>query len=344
MNAADPASREPQRKTFRTFFFKGLGILLPTVLTIWILVAVYNFVDEKIANPINAGIRQLVLVSGWPEATDDDYLYMSARLEAAPDQEQAQRQSEIVADWNRFKQNLPPVVREDSAALDQARLAYARNQLQWQARRHRLAIMWDRVRIGNWAVLDLTGLVVAIVLIYMVGRLLGGFLGARLYARGEALLRRLPVFKQVYPYVKQVTDFFVGDRDESSKFSNVIAVQYPRMGMWSIGLVTGDTMQDIQTAAGHDCLTVFIPSSPTPFTGYVITVPRKDTVDLPITIDEALRFCVSGGVIVPDKQVVDRGADGQPILPGLAGRSPLDAHGPDARSTDTPSASSSSTP
>ena len=90
-------------------------------------------------------------------------------------------------------------------------------------------------------------------------------------------------------------------------FNRVVAVEYPRKGLWSVGLVTGNTMQTIQREAEGSCLTVFIPSSPTPFTGYVITVPEKDTIDLSVTIEEALRFTVSGGVIVPDAQVIPEG-------------------------------------
>ena len=68
--------------------------------------------------------------------------------------------------------------------------------------------------------------------------------------------------------------------------------------------MTGDTMRTIQDHAGQDCITVFVPSSPTPFTGYVITVPKTDTIDLPVTVEQALRFTVSGGVIIPPTEVI----------------------------------------
>ena len=234
--SSEQDGRQP-RRGFRRFFFRGLGILLPTVLTIWILVAVYNFVEQKIASPINEGVRWAIV--RWTSMT-----------------------AEQMDAW------------------------------------------WASVKIGDWQVLNLTGLLIAVILIYIVGRVLGGFVGRGIIKQGESLLLRVPLFKQIYPYVKQVTDFFVGDDDDESamKFSRVVAVQYPRKGIWSVGLGTGDTMRDIEATAAQDCITVFIPSSPTPFTGYVITVPKGDTVNLPISIDEALRFCVSGGVIVPEKQ------------------------------------------
>jgi uncharacterized membrane protein len=84
-----------------------------------------------------------------------------------------------------------------------------------------------------------------------------------------------------------------------------VAVEYPRKGLWSLGLVTGSTLRSIQERAGVPCVTVFVPSAPTPFTGWVIIVPVEDTIELPISIDDALRFAVSGGVIVPPTQVVE---------------------------------------
>jgi len=123
----------------------------------------------------------------------------------------------------------------------------------------------------------------------------------------------VPLVKQVYPSVKQVTDFLVGGSDDQKmSFNRVVAVEYPRKGLWSIGLVTGSTMQSIQDRTGRACMTIFVPSSPTPFTGYVIIVPREDTIDLSVTIEEALRFTISGGVVIPPSQQIpdpDRSAD-----------------------------------
>ncbi|MHB1157577.1 MAG: DUF502 domain-containing protein [Phycisphaerales bacterium] len=255
-------------RSFRQFFFRGLGILLPTLVTLWIIVTIYNFVDEKIASPINNGVRWTILhTSPWPYVTD------------------AEVDNTITAANNVNKYPTRP------AAV-------------YQRRFEKLDDFWNTAKIGEWAVLDLVGLVIAIVLIYMIGRIVGGLISRRVYEQGERVMLRLPFFKQVYPYVKQITDFFVGDKDKKLQFNRVVAVEYPRKGIWSVGLVTGDTMRLLQDRAGRQCMTVFIPSSPTPFTGYVITVPIEDTLDLPISIDDALRFVISGGVIVPDSQLI----------------------------------------
>jgi uncharacterized membrane protein len=120
--------------------------------------------------------------------------------------------------------------------------------------------------------------------------------------RLERVITSVPIFKQVYPYVKQVVDFLFSD-DKPIKFNRVVAVEYPRRGIWAVGLVTGSSMRSIEEESGES-LTIFIPSSPTPFTGYTITVPHDEVHELPISIDEALRFTISGGVLVPPQESI----------------------------------------
>jgi uncharacterized membrane protein len=300
---------------FRTFFIRGLAILLPTVLTIWILIAAYQFVEGRIAGPINSGIRRLVIVtSPWPAAETRDFAWAQIQLLENPEF------SDLRAEWS---------PRDEAGAAEHGenwtrpgpdgapslRRQAMRPYIEAIARQRALERWWNSVTVGTWVVMDLIGLLVAIVLIYLAGRLVGSFIGRRMYARGEEWLQRVPLFKQVYPYVKQVTDFLFGDETKKLQFSNVVAVQYPRMGLWSVGFMTGDTMRGIQDRVDSQCITVFIPSSPTPFTGYVITVPRAETIDLPITIDEALRFVVSGGVIIPPSQRVHTAAEQKEIEP-----------------------------
>ncbi len=307
---------------FKTFFVRGLAILLPTVLTIWILIAAYQFVDDRIAGPINAGIRKFVIVtSPWPAADDPrDYTWAQIQLLENPELSDLRAEwsprdeagaAEHGENWNRPGPDGAPSLRRQAM----------RPFIESVARERALERWWNSITIGNWVIMDLIGLLVAIVLIYLAGRLVGSFIGRRVYARGEEWLQRVPLFKQVYPYVKQVTDFLFGDETKKLQFSNVVAVQYPRLGLWSMGFMTGDTMRDIQDRVDSECVTVFIPSSPTPFTGYVITVPRAETIDLPITIDEALRFVVSGGVIIPPSQQIQALPDEKEPEPAVALRS-----------------------
>jgi len=144
------------------------------------------------------------------------------------------------------------------------------------------------------------GFVLAIFLVYVIGRFVASLVGRGVWRMIEQGFGRVPILKQIYPYVKQVTDFLLSER--KLELSRVVAVEYPRKGIWSLGLVTGPAMKAVGNSLRSDMLTVFIPSSPTPVTGYTITVRRDEVIDLPLSIDQALRFTVSGGVIMPAGQ------------------------------------------
>jgi uncharacterized membrane protein len=113
---------------------------------------------------------------------------------------------------------------------------------------------------------------------------------------------RIPLVRAVYPAVKQVTDFVLSKRRDQFASSHVVACQPHEQGIWSIGLITGGGLKPLNEMVGEDLVTVFIPSTPTAFSGYVLVVPRRNVVELPMTVEEAMRLLVSGGVIVPDAQ------------------------------------------
>jgi len=132
---------------------------------------------------------------------------------------------------------------------------------------------------------------------------------------------RLPLVKAIYPAVKQVTDYQLADRSaRAGQFqgSRVVAVQARSQGIWSIGLVTGSGYRPLNDAVHGDMVTVFIPSSPTSFSGYVVVAHREAIVDLPLTVEEALRMLISGGVIVPDRSRLD--TPGEPVTADRAAR------------------------
>ena len=135
-------------------------------------------------------------------------------------------------------------------------------------------------------------------LVVLLGVVVGSFLGRRLWNAIERSLSRLPVMRLIYPFVKQITDFFFTKQDVG--FNQVVAIEYPRKGLSSLGFVTGRTLPEIDRLLGCPCLSIFVPSSPTPMTGYIIFVPESDVVYLSISIEEAFRMIISGGVIKPD--------------------------------------------
>jgi uncharacterized membrane protein len=271
----------PSKRTFssdfRQFFVRGLVVLLPSVLTLWLVVKAYQFIDSAIAKPINGSLRLAM--------------------------------EKVTPHWKLLQEFQPSeaAIAAEYAARASAGRQPKRAQIEVDLRAANIEAWWD----SHWP-MDLIGIVVAIVAVYIAGRLVGGFLGRRIYRRLERLITSIPVFKQVYPYVKQVVDFLFSD-EQPIKFNRVVVIEYPRRGIWSVGFLTGETMQSIADRAG-DSVTVFIPSSPTPFTGYTITVPREEVIEMPISVEEAMRFAVTGGVLVPDHQVVRRGGSELPDL------------------------------
>jgi len=141
------------------------------------------------------------------------------------------------------------------------------------------------------------GVVAAIIGLSVVAYFVGTFLGVRIVRFFEAWVTRMPILRRIYPGAKQVSEFFFSERQV--EFRRVVALEYPRRGLWSVGFVTGRSLRAITERTEEELLTVFIPSSPTPITGYIIAVPRREVIDLPISVAEAFQFTISGGVIVP---------------------------------------------
>lgn len=140
-----------------------------------------------------------------------------------------------------------------------------------------------------------------ILLMYLLGKFLAAGVGRILWKSMEAIIDQLPIIRTVYNSVKQVTDFFVGESDID--FQRVVAVEYPRKGMWSVGFVTGESLLTIRGAADEEVVSVLMPTSPVPGTGFTISVRKRETIDLDIPIEQALQFVVSCGVVVPEGQM-----------------------------------------
>lgn len=248
-------------KHFRSYFFRGMAALLPTILTIWIFVQCYVFVQDKVSIHINRGlVRVLVASLEWyPPVT----------------------QEQIVAYGAQERSKVEPQLSEEDIL-----------------RGTRIAVAEDYWVEGPG---QITGFLVVVVGICFLGAFLASVMGRTIWHIIERALMNAPLIKQVYPYIKQVTDFLLAKKDLS--FSKVVAFEYPRKTTWSIGLVTGTGLKKVVSSVSTDLLTVFIPTSPTPFTGYVIMVPKAETIELDMTIEEALRFVISGGVITPADRI-----------------------------------------
>ena len=141
------------------------------------------------------------------------------------------------------------------------------------------------------------GVVLAVIGLGVAAYLVGTFLGIYLVRALERWILHIPLLKKIYPGAKQVSEFFFSER--RVEFSRVVAVEFPRKDMWMVGFVTGRGFKSLSDHLGGEFVSVFVPSTPAPVTGFVVAVRREEVVDLPISVDEAVQFLISAGVIIP---------------------------------------------
>ncbi len=144
-------------------------------------------------------------------------------------------------------------------------------------------------------------LAVFVLFLYFLGKFMAAGIGRFFAGLVDRLILRLPGVRGVYSAVKQVSDFVFSERE--IQVTRIVAVEFPRKGIWSMGFVTGESLLAIGEAAGEPVVAVLIPYSPVPVTGCTITVLKRDCLDLDITFDQACQFIVSCGVVVPPHQM-----------------------------------------
>ena len=150
-------------------------------------------------------------------------------------------------------------------------------------------------------IVGIISIIVAVIGLVIIGMLVAALAGRKLVSAIDRALSHLPILRSIYPSVKQVSDFFF-DRDKGS-YDQVVAVEYPRKGVYTIGLVTGDGPKHLADQFGEPAASVFIPIVPTPISGYLIIARRSELIPLPITVEQAMKFYVSAGMALPPSQL-----------------------------------------
>lgn len=150
------------------------------------------------------------------------------------------------------------------------------------------------------------GLLVFLVLIFLTGFFATNFIGRRFFLYIESFWFKFPIVKKVYPAVKQITHFLFSPKTQG-RFEKVVLVEYPSKGIYSIAFVTNRSDRRVEAKVGTEMVNVLVPSVPNPVTGMLICVPRQDVIFLDMTIEEAVKIIVSGGVLNP--------SDAMPSLP-----------------------------
>jgi uncharacterized membrane protein len=142
------------------------------------------------------------------------------------------------------------------------------------------------------------GMAVPLFSILLIGLMARNIAGRWLLDFGERVLQAIPLAGQVYKTLKQLLETLL--KDTNGKFRRVILVEYPRRGMWAIGFVTGTISSEIQSQMSCPVLSVFIPTTPNPTTGWYAVLPEDEAVNLSISIEDAFKIIVSGGIVAPN--------------------------------------------
>ncbi|CUA81622.1 MULTISPECIES: DUF502 domain-containing protein [Gulbenkiania] len=156
---------------------------------------------------------------------------------------------------------------------------------------------WQPQQVFGFTVPGL-GVVLAVLILLGTGMLAANVFGQRLVRLWHAILSRTPVVKTIYNSVKQVSDTLLSDSGQA--FRQALLVRFPHQDAWTVAFQTGTPSRQISAAIGEDELvSVYVPTTPNPTSGYFIIVPRRDTRELDMSVDEALKYVISMGVVAP---------------------------------------------
>jgi len=210
----------PHRKTFRRTFLTGLIVVLPLVLTVWIIFSVFGIIATTVT-PV------VLKVIGW-------------------------------------------------------------------------------VSIGAWSaqawlnhVAPLVSVALTVLLIYLVGLVGGNVIGRQLIAAFDRLILQLPFVRGIYSAIRQFFETF--SRSKGEAFSRVVLVEYPRKDLWTMALVTSRTGGEVQEKTKRNMVSVFVPTTPNPTSGWLLFAPEEDVIYLDMSVDDAFKMIISGGIITPPK-------------------------------------------
>lgn len=159
-----------------------------------------------------------------------------------------------------------------------------------------LPVAWQPDRLIGYRIPGL-GVLLALAILLVVGAVTSNFVGRKLVEWSDAVLHRIPVVRSIYSSVKQVSDTLFSPGGNA--FRTAVLVQWPRPDVWTIAFVTGAPGGDVATHLADDFVSVYVPTTPNPTGGYFVMLRRSDCVELKMSVDEALRYVISMGVVVP---------------------------------------------
>ena len=141
------------------------------------------------------------------------------------------------------------------------------------------------------------GLLVLLIAVTLIGALTAGLIGRWLLQTGERALNRMPVVRSIYSAIKQIFETVLAQ--QSNAFREAVLVEYPRRGIWAIGFITGTTKGEVQNLTEEETVNIFLPTTPNPTSGFLLFVPKSDVVPLGMSVEEAVKMVISGGIVTP---------------------------------------------
>ena len=289
------AKKDGKPRPFRRAVLAGLGVLLPPLLTLALFLWAWSLVESYVLDPVDWAARSTVVAFIADVHEESPKKITSSEI----------GNSEVktgLIDGTAFVQlsttqwiprQIYRSVMSDPGDTDLS-----------QANANDVYLRYVRLNYLKRPVVIVVFLCLFVIVLYVLGKFLAAGIGRITLRLFERVINRVPIIRNVYSSVKQVTDFLFTERE--MEFNRVVAVQYPSQGIWSIGFVTGESMQSLHDSIGEPVLSVLMPTSPMPATGFTITVPKSRTIDLGITVDQAIQFVVSCGVVVPiNEQVLE---------------------------------------
>ena len=144
------------------------------------------------------------------------------------------------------------------------------------------------------------GVVIVIVTLTLIGAFTAGVIGRLVIRAGEGALARMPIIRSVYAATKQIMETVLAN--QSAAFREVVLLEYPRRGIWTLGFISGETHGELRNLTADDVVNVFVPTTPNPTSGFLLFVPRSELHVLEMTVEEGIKMVVSTGIVTPPER------------------------------------------
>ena len=139
---------------------------------------------------------------------------------------------------------------------------------------------------------------ILVLALILVGMFAAGFLGKFFLRLGEWIVYKVPLISSIYSVLKQIFETFFSTKTQA--FSKVVMLEYPRKGIWILGFVSSELKGEVKDKFDQEMLNIFIPTTPNPTSGFLIFVPKKDTIELDMKVEDGIKFVISGGLVEPE--------------------------------------------